>query len=205
MTVATPPRRETPDLATGERRVAMSEAEFLALPDTFPRVEYVDGESRFMSPVSLPHVRLSVWLVSYANRLVVKSSLGEVFSDTFTVRLSPGTARVPDLSFVARASKSVIGETYLEGPPDLIVEIVSAESRDRDYRDKYLDYQSAGVTEYIIIDPAYQTIDLHRLEGGKYVPVVPENGALSSSVLPGFVLRAEWLKQSPLPDPSTLP
>jgi len=96
-------------------------------------------------------------------------------------------------------------EVSLATPPDLIVEIVSAESRDRDYRDKYLDYQSAGVTEYIIIDPAYQTIDLHRLEGGKYVPVVPENGALSSSVLPGFVLRAEWLKQSPLPDPSTLP
>lgn len=197
------PIAEQVPLPPSPRKLLMSEAEYLALPD--PRVEYIAGEAIFMSPVSLPHVRLSVWLVSYANRLARKTQLGEVFSDTFTVRLSPTLSRVPDLSFVLRTSKSIIRETYLDGPPDLIIEIVSAESRDRDYRDKYLEYQSAGVHEYIIIDPAYQTIDLHRLEDGSYKRVEEADGAVTSAVLPGFTLRAEWLKQSPLPDPANLP
>jgi Uma2 family endonuclease len=185
------------------RRVAMSEAEYYALPDA--RVEYVEGEALFMSPVSLPHARLNVFLVSYLNRVARSTGVAEVFADTFAVRLSQKISRVPDLSVVLRNGRAVVRETHIEGPPDLIVEIVSAESRDRDYREKYFEYESAGVTEYVIVDPVYQTIDLHRLEAGKYVRVAEENGAVASAVLPGLLLRAEWLKQSPLPDPATLP
>lgn len=181
----------------------MSEAEFYRLPDA--RAEFVSGEVIFMSPVSLPHARLVGWLFTYMDRLARKSRLGEAFLDSVAVRLSPDCSRVPDLSFVVTGGRATVGDNRIDGPPDLIVEVVSPDSRDRDYRDKYLDYQAAGVTEYWIIDPLYQSIDLHRLSGAAYVAVPPAaDGSLTSSVLPGLVLRAEWLRQSPLPDPAAL-
>lgn len=191
-----------PKLGGAERRVAMSEAEYFELAE--PRVEYVEGEALFLSPVSVPHARLQVWLVSYADRLVRKHG-GEVFPDSMSVRLTPDRSRVPDLTYVAPGCKAIVRENHVDGVPDLIVEVVSAESRDRDYREKFADYESAGVREYWIIDPTYQTIDLHRLTDAKYAKSDPApDGTLTSAVLPGFTLKAEWLKQNPLPDPATL-
>lgn len=159
-----------------------------------------------MSPVSLFHNSISVFLARYLGRLVQSSNAGQVFFDSVTIRLSPEVSRVPDVVFVSTAnSRAAMRENHIDGPPDLIIEIVSPESRTRDYLDKYHDYESAGVTEYWIIDPTYQTIDLYRLKNARYERISPEepNPALplTSTVLPGFVLKAEWLKQNPLPNP----
>lgn len=186
-----------------DRRIRMTEAEFFALPES--RVEYVDGEAVFMSPVSLPHARVVLWFGSYMDRLSRKTPGGTVFPDSVTVRLSPNLSRVPDLTYVKPDSRAVLRENHIDGPPDLIVEIVSPESRIRDYHEKHHDYESAGVTEYWIVDPTYQTVDLFRLTDGRYTQIPPDaEGKLVSAVLPGLFVRAEWLKQTPLPDPATL-
>lgn len=197
----------TGPLPTGARRVQMTEREFYQLPEG--RVEFVDGEAHFMSPVSWLHVNVSLWLSEYARRLCRKHNAGLVFAEAFAVRLSPGCTRLPDLAFVSTGNDRVaLHPNHLEGPPDLVVEIVSTESRHRDYHEKLLDYQAAGVTEYWIIDPTYRTVDLYRLESGEYrliSPTEPDPAlALTSAVLPGFTLKAEWLKQSPLPNPDGL-
>ena len=144
-----------------ERRVPMSESDFFELSEA--RVEYVEGEAVFMSPVSLPHARLVLWIGKYLDTLASRSRLGTVFPDSVTVRLSPNLSRVPDISFVAFKGPANLRHTYIDGPPNLIVEITSPESRERDYRDKFAEYEAAGVQEYWLVDPVYQSIDLHRL------------------------------------------
>lgn len=186
-----------------ERTVRMSESEFYALPNK--RVEFIHGEALFMSPVSLPHANLSAFLLEFARRLSRKSGAGKIFGDGVAVRLSPELYRVPDLCFVATTNTRItLAPNHIDGPPDLIVEIVSPESRVRDYGLKFHEYQAAGVTEYFIIDPTYQTIDLYRLNNGKYQQVDEENGILSSAVLPGFIVNPQWLKAPELPDVDSL-
>jgi len=124
--------------------------------------------------------------------------LGEVFDTPFQVRLWPeGPVRQPDLVFVAAAHGGRVTPTGVEGPPDLVVEVVSDDSMQRDRVDKFDEYEKAGVREYWILDnrPDRRRAWFYRLdEQGRFVPILPDaDGVVRSSVLPGFWLREAWL------------
>lgn len=185
----------------------MTEQEYFRLAE--PRVEYVRGEALFMSPVSLFHADLVGFLYRYLHALSSPSNLGRVFLDTVAVRLSPQVTRVPDLCFVLAGNPRVVfRDNHIDGPPDLIIEVVSAESRTRDYVEKLRDYEAAGVTEYWVIDPVYQAIDLFRLVDGRYQSAATDGESppqsLTSLIVPRITLKPAWLRQTPLPDVSTL-
>jgi Uma2 family endonuclease len=83
-----------------------------------------------------------------------------------------------------------------------VVEIVSEDSRTRDRRDKYFEYETAGVREYWMVDPDNREARFLGLgPNGRYAPLpVDQSGVFRSTVLPGFWLRVEWLWQDPLPN-----
>jgi Uma2 family endonuclease len=127
----------------------------------------------------------------------------------FEMRLIPGQlSREPDILFVARDSLPRLTGQRLEGPADLVVEVVSEESATRDRRDKFQEYAQAGVREYWLIDPrpAQQQATIYqRGEDGTYAATEPDaEGRLHSAVLRGLWLRPAWLWQEPLPDPLPL-
>ena len=108
--------------------------------------------------------------------------------------------RVPDLFFIANDRLGLLQVNHFEGAPDLIIEVVSPESRSRDLRDKYADYEAAGVREYWIIDPDEEELAVYALDaGGRFQKVAADSDRVASAVIPGFSLRAGWLWQSPLP------
>ena len=183
----------------------MTEEEFLELCDEDIRAEFVDGEVIVFSPTSIRHGDISVFIVTLIRMFVDKNNLGKVWSDNIQVRLRPGLRRVPDLIFVAKGSKVKIKETEIEGAPDLLVEIVSPDSVDRDWRDKYYDYQQARVKEYWIIDPNTNRFEIYCLnEEGKFVAQPTERGIVKSKILPDFWMKSEWLWQEPLPNVITI-
>jgi hypothetical protein len=143
------------------------------------------------------------------------------------------SVREPDLFFVAppQASDhwygpvifrhehmSGLGDDRFEGAPDLVVEVISGDSVTHDRRDKWGEYQAAGVREYWIVDPrtTRRQIDVYRLdEAGRYVTSeatsqeadaggVMHSTSVATSQLPGFWLRAEWLWSEPEPLPLAL-
>jgi len=79
------------------------------------------------------------------------------------------------------------------------VEIVSRWSVRRDGRDKFREYEVAGVREYWLIDPARKSADFYTLESnGKYSAVdIGEDGLFRSRVVDGLFLRPEWLWNAP--------
>lgn len=144
-----------------------------------------------MSPVNDEHDDLDTWLITLVRQFIEARSLGVIRHNMF-VRL-PRRRRVPDLMFIAERNRHRIRRTFIDGPPDLVIEIVSPDSQNRDRREKYLEYEAAGVREYWVIDPLSQTLDVYALRGRKYRPLVARDGKFESRVLPGFYLRPEWL------------
>ncbi len=115
----------------------------------------------------------------------------------------PTSGREPDVHFVATSHLDRLHETYLDGPADLVVEIVSPESAGRDRGDKFYEYRAAGIPEYWLIDPQLEQAEFYQLDAqGRYQLVPPDvqQGIYHSRVLPGFWLQVEWLWEDPLPD-----
>ncbi len=197
----------TPEAA--ERRLKMTYDEFLAWADEDVHAEWVDGEVTVFVPPSIRHQRL-VSLLHYLLGLYADlRNLGEVLVAPVEMRLEPpGSSREPDLLFVAKANASRLSAARLDGPADLVVELVSDSSVARDRADKFYEYQEAGVGEYWVIDPrpGKERVDLYALTPeGRYQAILPDaDGRYHSVALPGFWMRAEWLWQDPLPKPLVL-
>jgi Uma2 family endonuclease len=93
------------------------------------------------------------------------------------------------------------GETYINGPADLVVEIVSPESDARDRGDKFVEYEAAGIPEYWLIDLVRREADLYHLDAeSRYRRIAPDAaGVYESVLLPGLRLKPDWLWRQPVP------
>lgn len=183
----------------------MTEEEFLDFCDEDIRAEFIDGEVIVFTPASNKHSSIQMFIGWLIQLYVAKNNLGKVWGENFQVRLRPGLRLVPDLIYVSKENKVKITETEIEGAPDLVVEIVSPDSVDRDWRDKYYEYQQAKVKEYWIIDPNTHRLEIYCLDNeGKYVAQKITEGTVKSKILPGFWMKPEWLWQEPLPNVITI-
>jgi len=180
----------------------ISYEDFLAWCDEDTLAEWVDGEIIMFSPASKRHQNLDDFLVSLLRIYTETNELGAVISVPFQMKLGPKLpGREPDLLFVSTANLHRLQETYLDGPADLAVEIISKESVGRDRGDKFVEYEAAGVPEYWLIDPIRQQAEFYRIgTDNHYHPVLLDaEGIYHSQVVTGFWLRVSWLWQEPLP------
>jgi len=180
----------------------MTYEEFLAWADEDTRAEWVNGEVVFMGQVSKLHQRVGRFLLYLIGFFVEAHQLGEVFYESFQMKTGdemPG--RLPDIFFVAKENFSRVKENRLEGPADLVVEIISQESRGRDRGEKFYEYEQGGVREYWMLDPLRKQAEFYQLgDDGIYKLVPPDGeGKYHSLVLKGLWLKVDWLWQSPLP------
>ncbi len=183
----------------------MSEEEFVTWAFAHDvRAEWVNGEVIVMSPASFRHVEITQWLIEVLRPVIRSKKLGKLAGPDFLVRLqnSGASRRVPDLLFISQANLFRLKPNHLDGPPDLAIEIVSPESVARDWRDKFLEYEEAGVREYWIIDPTSETFEASVLNAdGKFAKVALDaNGVLHSAIVPGFWFKPEWFFLPELPD-----
>ncbi len=177
----------------------MTYEEFLAWADEDTYAEWVDGEILMVSPASRRHQKIVGFLTTVLSAFVERHNLGEVIAAPFQMKLQH-SGREPDVLFVAREHLDRLQEAYLEGPADLVVEVVSPESASRDRGEKFYEYEAAGIAEYWLIDPIREVGEFYRLEKGHYQPIlVGREGVFHSSVVLGFWLKVEWLWQDPLP------
>jgi Uma2 family endonuclease len=115
------------------------------------------------------------------------------------IRFGPmRTRRSPDIFFISNQREHIIQFAHIEGAPDLILEIISPDSQSRDRREKFHEYESAGVAEYWIVDPLSKTVEAYTLVGKKY-RLIDETAGIKSKVLPGFAIKAAWLWRAKLP------
>jgi Uma2 family endonuclease len=173
---------------------------FLAL-GTPVHAEWVDGKLIAMSPPTSRHQELVIFLASSLRMFAEAHDLGTVIAAPFLMRLEPRpSGREPDVLFVAAANLERLTEKYLDGPADLVIEIISPESRARDRGEKFYEYEAARIPEYWLLDPERKQAEFYRLdENGIYQPALPAEGVYESRALPGLELQVSWLWQEPLP------
>ncbi len=179
----------------------MTYEEFLAWADEDTLAEWVDGEVIMVSPASDRHQDVADFLTSVLRIYVTGRELGWVRSAPFQMKTGPDLpGREPDILFLHRDHLDRLRETYLDGPADLVVEIVSPDSVGRDRGEKFYEYEAGGVPEYWLIDPQREWAECYQLEGKRYrLAFEGREGEYRSRELPDFWLRVEWLWQEPLP------
>ena len=139
--------------------------------DNSERWELIDGVAYAMAPgASEGHQEISFELSRLFGNLL-KSKPCKAFAAPFDVRLSADgdddTVVQPDLLVVCDRSK--LDGKSCNGPPDLVIEILSPSSVSRDKWVKFNLYQRSGVREYWIVDPDSKTVMVHTLEDGRYM------------------------------------
>ncbi len=183
-------------------KAKISYDEFLDWLDEDTLAEWVDGEVIMASPASKKHQDIGGFLYQIISSYANFKNLGEVMQPPFQMKLKH-SGREPDLLFVKKEHLHRFKKTYLDGPADLVVEIISPESAGRDRGDKYFEYEQAGIPEYWLIDPQRKEVDFYGLSKSKKYEIAPldDAGKFYSVALPKFWIKPDWLWLEPLPSP----
>jgi Uma2 family endonuclease len=174
----------------------LSRAEFERRYQAHPEIrkaELIEGVVYMASPVLLeqhgrPHLAIAAWLGAY-----LAATPGVDGAAEATVRLDFDNEPQPDAFLRLEPEQGgrsrITEDDYLEGPPELVVEI-AASSAAYDLNDKKWAYQRNGVQEYLAVQVYEQQVDWFVLREGLYEPLVPdEAGVLRSEVFPGLWLQ----------------
>ncbi|MBW4564664.1 MAG: Uma2 family endonuclease [Mojavia pulchra JT2-VF2] len=197
--VKTPPQHRTiPFLENGDKLTRYEfERRYNAMPN-LKKAELIEGIAYIM-PAALrfrshgqPHGWIIGWLVSYE-----AATPGVALGVEPTVRLDLDNEPQPDVVLLitpeAGGQARLSDDDYIEGAPELIVEI-AASSVAIDLHAKKQAYRRNGVKEYIVWQVLEQKLSWFYLEQGEYLELVPDDrGILRSRVFPGL-----WLGVSEL-------
>jgi Uma2 family endonuclease len=124
--------------------------------------------------------------------LVRNANLGTILPGPIGVRFTTDNVLIPDMIFVVRGRRHVIGPKVVDAPPDLIVEVLSDETRKRDLKVKRDLYARFGVQEYWIVDPEARTVSVLALVGARFESIpLTEDRAIQSWILPELRLTVE--------------
>jgi len=151
------------------RRTQLTYDDFAALPDDGKHYELLAGVLYVNPSPGLPHQHAAKVAFLQIREYFEENGLGEVFFAPFDVILSELDVAEPDILVVARPSQ--FSPRGIEGPPALVVEVISPSSRKYDRVTKAARYLALGVEHYWIVDPDARHLVCQRAEGGRWLVV----------------------------------
>jgi Uma2 family endonuclease len=96
---------------------------------------------------------------------------GEIFDAPLDVTFGDITVVQPDMFYVSGEQKVIVKEARIDGPPALVVEVLSPSSTRKDRLHKMRIYQKVQVQHYWIVDPEEKTLECFALRDGLYARV----------------------------------
>ena len=175
-------------MTTKPAKTGYTYADYCRLPDDGLQYEVIDGVL-YMAPSPHPNHQ---WTSGNIYRLlryaVMAGRLGRVYYGPIAMIFPDGDVLQPDLIFVSRDRLHIITNRGVEGPPELVVEVLSPSTRRRDLELKRRRYARFGVLEYWLADPVNRTIRVLELRGGEYVErgVYGVDDQFATPLIPGL-------------------
>lgn len=198
-----------PSEPTPKQRVALSQPaisfprqgewtyeHWLKFPNDGWKYEIIDGVLHMSPPPSIKHQDVSMELSARLRMYVRTHRLGKVLAAPCGVHLPNQPIPLePDILFVRQERSAILQKNYVEGAPDLIVEVLSPSNSDYDLDTKKNQYEQAHVREYWIVNPWMETVLVYRLQDGQYGEplLLQKQDTLISSQIEGFSVQVEQL------------
>jgi Uma2 family endonuclease len=142
--------------------------DYAELPEDGRRYEILDGELDVSPSPMIRHQMVIANLFSALRQHVQAHSLGTILLSPVDLILADTTVVVPDLMFVSHRRAPIITARAVEGPADLVVEIISPSTGRKDRLTKAALYARFGIPCYWLIDPEQRLFDAFVLGGGVY-------------------------------------
>ncbi len=162
-------------------RAVLTYSDYAALPDDGRRYELHHGELSVTPTPGTRHQGAIVNLIGLLLEHVRSRGLGKIFVAPTDCILSNVTVVQPDVLYVATDRLAIISERGIEGPPTLVVEVLSPSTAHLDRDRKMNLYAEHGVLYYWIVDPESRSVEAYTLTGAAYALagcVIGEPGAL---------------------------
>jgi Uma2 family endonuclease len=165
-------------------------ADYVRFPEDGLRHEIIDGEHYVTPSPATRHQRISRNLLHLIQTYLDGHPAGELLAAPFDALLSDFDIVVPDLLYLSNERARFLTSKNLQGPPDLVIEILSPSTKSRDKRLKRDLYERVGVREYWMVDPERDLVDVYRNNSGVFEPPVSfgRHDVLTTSLLPEFEL-----------------
>lgn len=155
------------------------------LPNDGKRYEIIGGEL-FMTPApGTVYQRISHKILVQINNYVEKHNLGEFFDAPIDVVLSMTDLVQPDLVYISKEREQIVTKKNIVEAPDLVVEILSENTKTVDRNRKKDLYEKYNVKEYWIVDPAEMQVDQFVLQNEQFVlrSKLEKSDTLTSNVI----------------------
>lgn len=177
-------------------RPRISEAEFWEIANEDLDVELIDGVLAIHSPASTEHEDICSYLHKIISFYLEETGKGRLFGSRLVMRLSPKWNPEPDVMVIVPEHYDRIQPTRIEGPADLVIEILSDATRDMDLNKKLPHYLEVGVQEVWIVDPSrqeFQVVWVNTKEMWRLGDEGDQSRPLRSKVLPSLKFHPSWL------------
>jgi Uma2 family endonuclease len=184
--------------ATNPRR-RLTYDDFLLFPDDGLRHEIIDGDHYVTAaPVTRHQLLVGRLYFELESYLRAHPGSGQVFLAPFDVVLSHWDVVEPDLLLIGPDQPEILTAKNVQGPPALVIEVMSPATRSRDERLKRDLFNRAGVREYWLVNPDTNVVMVHRrADGGQFGEArslaAAEHQMLTTPLLPGLSIALDAL------------
>lgn len=182
----------------GSGRVLLTYDDYCRTPDDV-RYELIEGELLIVPSPNVYHQRISGQLERILRDWIEPRGLGEILDAPLDVVLSEHNVVQPDILYVSRDRFEIIKEANIWGAPDLVVEILSPSTSERDRVKKRRVYALYGVEELWLVDPENKTVEVASRREAEFVTmqIYPMGATLVSQVLTGLTIQVDDIFPEP--------
>jgi Uma2 family endonuclease len=172
-------------------RVKLTYDDFLLFPEDGERHELIDGEHYVTPSPNTKHQAVSGNLYFLVRSWLKDHPVGRIFYAPFDVVFTQFDVVEPDLLYMSsERAAEILTSKHVTGSPEIVVEIGSHATRQRDETIKLRLYERSGVSEYWVVDPELDRIRVYRSDEGRFGRaeefLVEAGDVLTSRHLPGL-------------------